>query len=105
MIRNMIGTTIKEKRNDLGYTQESLAEEIGRTPSYIGQIERGEVSPSVETLATITQLLAIDANLYFCDNYDKDFEKKELYLMIEQLSPKMRKIAQETIKTIYKYGK
>ena len=64
-MENRIGAALKEKRKAFEYSQEELAEKIGKTPSFIGQIERGTSLPSIETLVQLTQLLAIDANLYF----------------------------------------
>ena len=36
-----IGNKIKQKRRELGYSQEELAELCGISASYIGHIERG----------------------------------------------------------------
>ena len=36
-----IGNKIKQKRRELGYSQEELAEICGISASYIGHIERG----------------------------------------------------------------
>lgn len=104
-MNNRIGVAVKAKRKAFGYSQEELAEKIGKTPSFIGQIERGTSLPSLETLAQLTQLLAIDANVYFYDNIDRNQESGEFYLMLEQLTPEMRKLSLEIIKQIYKVGR
>jgi hypothetical protein len=57
-------------------------------------------------LKKLTQLLAIDANLYFYDNPNNATqESRDFYLMLEQLTPEMRKLALEIIKQIYKAGR
>lgn len=104
-MENKIGKVIRESRKALGYTQEQLAEKVGMTPSFIGQIERGTTLPSVETLSNLTRLLAIDANLYFHDNNDQDQERREFYLIFERLSPKIRKMAKEILRQIYKHDR
>ena len=37
-----MGKRLKIERCNLNLTQEQLAEEVGLSPAYIGQIERGE---------------------------------------------------------------
>jgi transcriptional regulator with XRE-family HTH domain len=104
-MKNRIGVAVKEKRKAFGYSQEELAEKIGVTPSFVGQIERGTSLPGVMILEQLTLLLAIDANLYFYDTNDRAQESREFYLMLEQLTPEMRKLALEIIKQIYKFGR
>jgi len=105
MIENRIGAAVRAKREAFGYSQEELAEKISKTASFIGQIERGDALPSVETLAFLTQLLAIDANEYFYESNNRNQESQAFYLMLEQLTPEMRKLATEIIKQIYKFGR
>ena len=104
-MKNRIGTVIRERRKEFGYSQEELAERVSKTPSFIGQIERGDALPSLDTLTRLTKLLAIDANVYFSDHNDRNQESPEFHLMLEQLSPEMRKMAFEIIKQIYKFGR
>jgi len=105
LIKKRIGDTIRNKREEFGYTQAKLAEEIGRTSSFIGQIERGDAMPSLETLSQLTQLLGIDANSYFYEKSNQNQEVREFSLMMEQLPPKIRKLTFEIIKQVYKYGR
>ena len=52
-----LGNKIREKRTELGYSQEKLAEyaEVHRT--YMGSVERGEVNIAFENLAKIAKAL------------------------------------------------
>ena len=104
-MENRIGAAIKEKRKEHGYTQEQLAEKVGITPGFIGQIERGDSFPSLETLTCITQLLAIDANVYFRDVTDREQEIREFYFMLEQMRPEMRELTFKIIRDVYRVGK
>ena len=104
-MENKIGAAVREKRKAFGYSQEELAEKVGKTASFIGQIERGIAQPSLETLTCLTQFLAIDANVYFHDNNDLNQESREFYLMLEQLTPELRKLSLEIIKQVYKLGR
>jgi len=49
-----LGKRIREERLKLNLTQEKLAEEVGLSTAYIGQIERGERSLTLEKLVLIT---------------------------------------------------
>ena len=46
-------------------SQEELSEKCSINPSYIGQIERGEKSPSLQTLYAIADGLQMDIRLFF----------------------------------------
>ena len=107
-MKDRIGAAIRAKREVFGYTQEELAEEVGVSSSFIGQVERGDASPSIETLASLTRILAIDANEYFYDSAEinrRTKEIREFHLMLEQLTPEMRKLSLDIIKLIYKSGR
>lgn len=56
-----VGGRIRSFRKKARLTQEKLAEEIGVSPEFIGNIERGVSTPSVRTLFRIT--LALDITL------------------------------------------
>ena len=44
MIDKRIGKRLKQRREELGLTQEDLAEKLGLTPNYISTVERGASS-------------------------------------------------------------
>jgi len=54
-----LGGRIQEIRVGLKLTQEVLAEKADMTPKYLGQIERGEVNPTVCILRRIAEGLHI----------------------------------------------
>lgn len=60
-IRNVIGERIRTYRKKLNYSQEELAHKAGLHPTYIGQLERGEKNPTIETIEKIT--IALDITL------------------------------------------
>lgn len=59
---NKIGDIIRKKREDLGLSQEALAEMVGKSTSYISQLECGITRASVPALADIISALTLDAN-------------------------------------------
>ena len=50
MIDKRIGKRLKQRREELGLTQEDLAEKLGLTPNYISTVERGASFPRCEKL-------------------------------------------------------
>ena len=58
-----IGEKLREARRRHGVSQAQLAIRAGTTQSVISRIERGGVSPSVETVASLLHLLGEDLEL------------------------------------------
>lgn len=60
---NNIGQTIKERRKELGITQNTLAllAQVGKNT--IVSIERGSKSPSLETLMKVVDVLGMELQL------------------------------------------
>ncbi len=52
-----LGANIAKKRIQLGLDQSELAERVGRSPTAILYIERGQRDPSVELLTNIAKVL------------------------------------------------
>jgi transcriptional regulator with XRE-family HTH domain len=53
------GKRLKTKRQELGFTQEQLAEKAGLTHSYLGSIERGERNVSLGNIVALAKALMI----------------------------------------------
>ena len=60
-----IGSIIKEARLNVKMTQEQLAEAVDITPAFIGHIERGDRSLSLNTLVGIANTLNISMSYIF----------------------------------------
>ena len=59
-INKQIGIKIKLLRTKSQFSQEKLAEKADMNKNTIGLIERGEISPSIETLYKIANALNIE---------------------------------------------
>lgn len=57
-----IGLRLREQRKELHLTQAKMAEKIGMSTNYYGQIERGKKGLSIEKLTLCHNELAIDLN-------------------------------------------
>lgn len=56
-LSNRFGITIRQAREKLGWTQEVLADKANLNRSYLGEIERGVVMPSLATIAKLASAL------------------------------------------------
>ena len=58
-VRREFGNSVRQFRKQAKLTQEQLAEAAGISPYYVGQIERGEASPSLSVADDLAQALGI----------------------------------------------
>ncbi|MBQ7837755.1 MAG: helix-turn-helix transcriptional regulator [Clostridia bacterium] len=72
-IAKSVGQRIRNYRNQLGFSQEKLAELSGCHPTYIGQIERGEKNATIESIEKISSALNVPLSKLFekLDTSDK----------------------------------
>ncbi len=63
----LLGRKVRELRRAQGLSQERMAERAGITYKYLGQIERGEANPSIETLKGITEGLNLSLREFFTE--------------------------------------
>ena len=54
-----VGQRLGELRRQQGFTQETLAEEVGIQPHGLSRIEQGHRAPSLSTLATLAGALGV----------------------------------------------
>lgn len=52
-IAKVVGQRIRQRRLELGYSQEYTSEKAGVHPTYIGQVERGEKNATIESIEKI----------------------------------------------------
>ncbi|WP_049945014.1 helix-turn-helix domain-containing protein [Butyrivibrio sp. AC2005] len=87
-ITEEIGNRIRFYRKDRKLSQEELAEMSDLHPSYIGQLERGIKTPSVDTIYRITKGLDVTMSDFLKNietfDTDEDTWAMKSYLLIEQ---------------------
>lgn len=96
-----MGQVIRAKRKALGYSQEDLAELVDRTPSHIGQIERGDSLPSVDTLIKLVEILSIDGRQIF-SNGNESGEIEDIVFMLGRLDSNIQAFIFDIIRMAYK---
>lgn len=60
-----VGSAVRERRVELGLSQEKFADRIGMHRAYYVQIERGKKNLTISTLSPVTQGLAITLRQLF----------------------------------------
>lgn len=58
-ITAIVGQRLRQRRHELGYSQEVTAERAGLHPTYIGQVERGEKNATIESVEKICIALGL----------------------------------------------
>ena len=66
------GRRIREERKKLNLTQEKLAEDVNLSTAYIGQIESGERSPTLESIVAIANRLSVTVDYLLTDSVNPD---------------------------------
>lgn len=67
----MFGKRIRDERLLLRLTIEQLAEMVNKSTNYIGQIERNDGKPSLETVVDIANALGTTVDSLLADSLDK----------------------------------
>lgn len=58
----MLGETLKAARHQAGLTQEELAARAKLSREYVSKLERGQQSPTVDTLFRLCDILGVKAS-------------------------------------------
>ncbi len=59
------GTVVRLRREELRWSQEALAERATLNRSYVGEIERGQVVPSLATVDKLAEALELRLSVLF----------------------------------------
>lgn len=100
-----LGKRIREERQRLNLTQAQLAEEINISDTYMGAIERGERSLTLDTLVRLANRLGVTVD-YLLSDYvsDTDSNIVEQFKQIIDCQPLERKqMAVNVLRTIFSY--
>lgn len=69
-LKTILGKNVKYHRYRKNFTQEYLAELLKVSPNYIGRIERGQHSPSLEKIEKIATTLGVKPFELFVERDD-----------------------------------
>lgn len=102
MDRVALGKRIRESRNKLRFTQEVLAEKANIAVTYLGEIERGEKTPSLDVLISIAESLQVSCDYLLRDSVESAtvYVDADISQKLSTLTRKQR-IAAESILDAY----
>ena len=105
MDRKAIGANIRKIRQKRHMQQDVLAEKVGLSPNYIGMIERGEKTLSLESLINILNALNASADEVLCDSLHTGFKVKDTQFtdQLDALSPEKRSMMMDFLEILFKY--
>lgn len=94
-MESLFGQRVREQRKANGWTLEQFAEKAGLSPNYVGDLERGKKSPSLETFIRIVEVFNVSADALIRDSVASasHVADDELSSKLSQLTPKQKKAA------------
>lgn len=98
-----LGRRLRQERHKMNWTQEKLAEKIEVSDAYIGQIERGERSLSLETLVKLANQLGVTVDYLLHDSIeisDDQFMNQLRQIMMDR-TPKEKQLALDVLKLMF----
>ena len=100
-----LGQRIREERLKLGLTQARLAEDVDISEAYVGQIERGERSLTLDTLVRLVNRLGVTIDYMLGDSVsDSDPNILAQFKQITDRQPLERKqLAIKVLRTIFSH--
>jgi transcriptional regulator with XRE-family HTH domain len=98
-----LGKRIREERLKLRLTQEKLAEDVDVSSSYIGQVERGEKSVTLDTLVRITRRLSVTVDYLLKDSIDIDNDTyiDQIKQLLHGRNAKQKQMALDVLKVMF----
>jgi len=101
----IIGERLRKYRQNAKMSQENLAELAGVHPTYIGQVERGEKNPTIESVIKIAGALQLPleelfANIITGNESNNEIALKCYNLIIEQNIARQKDILDIIVKIL-----
>ncbi|KKI85333.1 helix-turn-helix transcriptional regulator [Shouchella clausii] len=69
---------LRQRRLELGLTQNELADRLNMSRANYGHIERGRHEPNLKQMALIAEALDVDLEIYFFENRCDEMEHNEI---------------------------
>ncbi len=111
-LRHIIGERIKNERKQKGWTQERLAEKADMHPTYVGKVERGDKSATLDSLEKVASALELKYVELFKDiqpvtgtDEDKNSVLHKIINKLNLLSLEDQKAALELFDFMFKWKK
>lgn len=102
-----IGANIKKYRIARKMRQEDLAERVDLSVTYVGMVERGEKTLSLDSFVRIANVLQVSADMLLADVLDTGYTLKSSLLteQLESLDKKDREMILDAVETLLRHCK
>jgi transcriptional regulator with XRE-family HTH domain len=100
-----LGKRIRSERLKLNLTQEQLAESVDVSNSYIGQIERGERSLTLDTLIKLTIRLGVTVDYLLKESIELENDNfiNQLKQLLDSRNIKEKQMALDVLKVMFSH--
>lgn len=101
----MLGKRIREERLRLNLTQEQLSEDIEISTAYLGQIERGERSLTLDKLVKLANRLGVTVDYLLLDSVSisPDNQTDRILQLLQDKTTEEKEMAFQVLNTIFRY--
>ena len=98
-MKTLLGQRIREQRRKKGWTMDKLAEKADLSVNYVGDLERGVKTPSLDTFIRIVEVLDVSADVLIRDSVASasHVADDELSRKLSQLTPGQKKAATDIL--------
>jgi transcriptional regulator with XRE-family HTH domain len=98
-----LGQRIREERLKLNLTQSQLAEDVDISDTYVGQIERGERSLTLDTLVRLVNRLGVSIDYLLKDSVatTDDGILNQFRQILDSQTDNRKQMALDVIKTMF----
>ncbi len=103
---SLLGKRIREERLRLNLTQEKLAEEVNISTAYLGQIERGERSLTLDKLVLLANRLGVTVDFLLADYVvalEDDINLNRLNQLLQGKTAAEKEMAVNVVKLLFSY--
>ena len=89
-MKTLLGQRIREQRRKKGWTMDKLAEKADLSVNYVGDLERGVKTPSLDTFIRIVEALDVPADVLI-----RDSAAPASYVADDELNRKLSRLTPE----------
>lgn len=102
---NMLGKRIREERLRLNLTQEQLSEDIDISTAYLGQIERGERSLTLDKLVRLANRLGVTVDYLLSDSVtiSPDNQTDRILQLLQDKSSDEKEMVYQILNVVFRY--
>ena len=101
-----IGIRIRTAREKIGLTREQFAEAVDLSALYIGQIERGQRTMSLNTFVRILECLHVDPSaIIYGEQGEQQVDTSGVQTLLKKCNEREMKLAEEMLKLVLTYVK